>query len=709
MGGSLFTNKVTDKTIILPSSPSGNGENGQYRLTVMVPKRRYLSYLRERWWLVLVCLAVAVGGTIFYETVRPDSYNSYAQLYVTEGPELASTMFGQVKDDFATEIELLKGQHLRAAAMEDLGPDASQLKKPIELEVVRPMATTILQLRATGPDPALTQHFLQALIDEYLAFKRQTRLSTSDDMVKSLTLELSKHETNLVSEQHQWAEFQQTNNVALLEAESQSAGSFLANENMELANLNLKRELLERGLPPEIIPVISTNTVSTNLNGVAQSEINGNAGTSSSTDEDIENTWLALVLKQAQLAQALTNGPQYLVKPLKDQISQLQENLSALNKAELRDTEQRITAISNAIPQWQTTIADNNDRLAEGEQLRGDIQRQQGYYDSLLGLLQNVDLTKNMEQERVTVLDAPTPGQLLQSSLPMDIFLATALALAASLGIVFVWHLFDDRFVSVRDIKDQFGEVVLGLVPQIKIPRSEPKAALLGESDPRRPYWESYRHLRSALLFSEMGETKPQTILFTGAMSGEGKTTVAMNLARILARSGLRVILVDVDPHGGGLHPFFGKSGRPGLLDCLRGEANTKDIIEQSEIPGLDYIGAGTHREQSEGLLLRPQMAVILEELRKKYDYIILDSAPILAADDAALLVPHAQAVVLVVRPFYSRARMVRQALEMLYQRQAKSVAIVFNQARQDDVAGQRHYSRNGVERAAKPEAVSAR
>lgn len=716
MGGSLLLNNVTEKTIILPSNPSGNGDSAQYRLTVMVPRRRYLSYLQERWWLVMIFLAIAVGGTIVYQTVRPETYSSYAQLYITEGPQLASSMFGQVKDDYATDIELLKGDHLRAAVMEDLGADASKLKKPIVVEVVRPMSTTILQLRATGTDPVLTQRFLQALINEYLEFKRESRLSTSGDLVKSLTDELSKHETDLKTEQGQWAMFQRTNNVALLEEESKSAGTFLADESVELANLNLERELLEHGLSPEISAAdpkgAGTNETSAALGGGTNSDM-----WVSPTDIDIKSTRVDLMLKQEQLEQATNNGQPYLEKPLNDQITQLQQNLAALiavdasqRNTQLKDTLARMAAISNAIPIWQAKITDSNDRLSEGEQLKADIQRQQGYYDSLLGLLQNVDLTKNMDEERVTILDTPSQGQLVQSSLPLDIVLATVLALAASLSIIFAWHLLDDRFVSVRDIKDQFGEVVLGLVPRIKIPRSDPKAALLKEADPRRPYWESFRHLRSALLLSELGETRPQTILFTGAMPGEGKTTVAMNLARVLARSGLRVVLVDANPHGGGLYPFLGNTGRPGLSQYLRGDGNLKDVTEHSDIPGLDYIGAGIHREQIEGLLLRPQLTTFLEELRKSYDYIILDSAPILAADDAALLVPHVQAVVLVVRPFFTRARGVRQALEMLYHRQAKNVAIVFNQARPDDVAAQhRYYSRNGAGRPAKTAPVSPR
>jgi len=716
MGGSLFSNNVTEKTIVLPSNPSGNGDNAQYRLTVMVPRRRYLSYLQERWWLVMIFLAMALGGTILYQTIRPASFTSYAQLYITEGPQLASSMFGQVKDDYATEIELLKGNHLYSAAMEDLGADAARLKKPIDVQVVRPMGTSILQLRATGPDPAITQHFLQNLIDEYLEFKRQTRLSTSDDLIKSLTRELSNHENDLKSEQNQWAMFQRTNNVALLQEESKTAGAFLADENVELARLNLERELLEHGLSPEV-PGAVPETASTNRFGMTLAAgTNGNVEVTSSTDADLKATRVELMLKQEQLVQVLTNGPTYMEKPLKDQIAQIEQNLAVLiavdtsqRKAELKETLERMDAISNAIPGWQAQVTDSNNRLSEGDQLRSDILRQEGYYDSLRGLLQNVDLTKNMDQERVAVLDTPSPGEPVQSSLPMDIILATVLALAASLSIVFVWHLFDDRFVSVRDIKDQFGEVVLGLVPRIKIPRSDPKAALLQDSDPRRPYWESFRHLRSALLLSELGEIRPQTILFTSAMPGEGKTTVAMNLARVLARSGLRVILVDADPHGGGLHPYLGDTERPGLLQYLRGDGDLKDITEHSEIPGLDYIGAGSHRDQIEGLLLRPQLTTFLEELRKNYDYIILDSAPILAADEAALLVPHVQAVVLVVRPFFTRARGVRQVLEMLYHRQAKNVAIILNQARSDDVAAQHSsYYRNGAGRTAKAAPLSS-
>ena len=119
--------------------------------------------------------------------------------------------------------------------------------------------------------------------------------------------------------------------------------------------------------------------------------------------------------------------------------------------------------------------------------------------------------------------------------------------------------------------------------------------------------------------------------------------------------------------------------------------------MHPSDSEGLSFVPAGTHNEQSEGLFLSPKLADLLSDLRKNHDFVIIDGPPILASDDAAMLVPHADTVVLVTRPFYSRSRLVRQALDMLYQRQARQVNIILNRARADDLAG--HYAMNGMTR----------
>ena len=271
---------------------------------------------------------------------------------------------------------------------------------------------------------------------------------------------------------------------------------------------------------------------------------------------------------------------------------------------------------------------------------------------------------------------------------------AKALGLAMSFGLVFVWHLADDRFASVRDLQDQFGEPVLGLVPRIRVSKSKPQNALLHERDARHAYVESFRHLRSALLLSWEAEKGPRILLFTGVAPGEGKTTIAVNLARTLARSGMRVVLVDAEAHADGIHSLLGGEGERGLLDYLRGESAIKEILRTTKVPGLTYITSGTNAEHAEGLFLRPRLSDLMKEIREASDFVILDGPPFLAADDAALLVPHADSVVVVVRPFYTRSRQLRQTLGMLYQRKAREVTLLFNQASTDDFVSK--YARNG-------------
>ena len=108
---------MTDQTIILPPDPSNGGNGAHYRLTTVVPKRRFLSYLRERWWVMLICLVLALGTVLTYETIRPPSYRSFAQLYLSSDAPVSA--MGFVTEDsqnyFGTQIELLKSARLQSA------------------------------------------------------------------------------------------------------------------------------------------------------------------------------------------------------------------------------------------------------------------------------------------------------------------------------------------------------------------------------------------------------------------------------------------------------------------------------------------------------------------------------------------------------------------------------------------------------------------
>src|SRR5262249_43695249 len=157
----------TERTITIPPDSSGNGHSASYRLTTTVPKRRFLSYLRERWWVVMVSLACALGIVLIYETVREPTYRSLAQLYISsEVPVNPTGLFTEDSQNyFGTQIELLRSARLRNAVYEQLKstprPGAKSL---VNINVTQPLRTSLLNVEATGSDPDLVQRFLQALV-----------------------------------------------------------------------------------------------------------------------------------------------------------------------------------------------------------------------------------------------------------------------------------------------------------------------------------------------------------------------------------------------------------------------------------------------------------------------------------------------------------------------------------------------------------------
>jgi polysaccharide biosynthesis transport protein len=712
---------VTEKTIILPPHPGGNGHDANYRLTMMVPKRRYLSYLRERWWVVLVCLTLMISATVAYETIRTGKFTSFSQIYLTDNVQLPTgDMFSEESMTyFGTQIELLKSAPLQNAAFDKAGitiPPGQ--KNPYKVDVVQPLKTSILQLQATGPDPDLTQRFLQDLVDGYLDYKKQTHISTSQDVLDSLQDELARKATDLQIVQDKWTDFQKSNNVAVLEEESKSAGLYLSDLNLQLGKYRLEQKLLSQEITSDktesnsLAALDSTNYMQAIASaGLADFPVPASLSSLSpvptarpvdeANDSELNSTRLNLGMmigdKEDKVRSMGEHAYEEEIKRLRKLIAILDNENRTQKNAELAAMQARIAAIQGAIPPLEAKVLSDDDSLAQSQRLKEDVDREQGYYDHLLGTLQNVDLGKNVQQEQLSVLQPATAAAPEKRYLPLRIVVAVILGAFMGLAIVFGWYMLDDRFVSFRDITDQYGETLLGLVPQIKVSKRKPAQALLENADSRRAYMESYRHLRSALLLSPFAERRPRMLLFTSTTSAEGKTTVTINLARLLARSGLRVVLVDADARGGGMKRLLGDKEQLGVLDYLRGDAATAAVVHPSDCEGLSYIPAGTHNELSEGLFLRPKLADLLSDLRRDYDFVIIDGPPILSSDDAAMLVPQADTVVLVARPFYSRSRLVRQSLDMLYQRQARQVNIILNRARTEDFAG--HYAMNGFSR----------
>ena len=211
-----------------------------------------------------------------------------------------------------------------------------------------------------------------------------------------------------------------------------------------------------------------------------------------------------------------------------------------------------------------------------------------------------------------------------------------------------------------------------------------PTRDLVVVQKPWSPVAETFRMLRTALLFSSNGAPPPQVILVTSASSGEGKTVTSLNLASTLAATGRRVLLIDVDLRHPRCHDVLGAPLRPGLSSYLAGAADLEQIVREIATPLIAFVAAGPPPANPAELVGSERLSDALALLRKHFDVIVLDSPPVLPVTDAVLLAHLADAVVLVMNGHKTPREVVRRARDQLLQVGANVVGVVVNNAGPD-------------------------
>jgi capsular exopolysaccharide synthesis family protein len=265
-------------------------------------------------------------------------------------------------------------------------------------------------------------------------------------------------------------------------------------------------------------------------------------------------------------------------------------------------------------------------------------------------------------------------------TLAVSLLVAGLVGLALGVGLLVVIDRFDDHMNTIVEVSDHFDEQVLGQIPRERVGGKNSELSVLQPEDTRHAFVESYRNVRSSLVFmSPNGDPRPTLLLVTSSIPNDGKSMTAANLAITMAQTGSRVVLIDADLRKGVLHRKFKLDAKPGLAEVLAGTAKWREAARQTSFANLWLIAGGTTSLKSSELLLQPSVPPLLREIAKEYDYVILDSAPVMAADDVSSLAPAAQGVIFVIRAQHTSARVARAALDLLYQRNVKVLGVVFN------------------------------
>jgi capsular exopolysaccharide synthesis family protein len=298
---------------------------------------------------------------------------------------------------------------------------------------------------------------------------------------------------------------------------------------------------------------------------------------------------------------------------------------------------------------------------------RGEIEQAESVIKSLRVERERLEVERQSNARRVTVEVEATPPHTRNRKSQVLAAGASGLAffLAGALGIAYR-DCRARRIYSRAEVVHGLGLRVIGSLPVRGRQRPVGRARRNAKHAYSAHLWrEAINGVRTVLLY-EASQQPLRVVLVTSAGPLEGKTTLASQLAVSIAAAGRQTLLIDADLRRPVLHHAFQVTQGPGLSEALGGERTVAAVVRPTTSPGLWLLPAGAFSERIPELLAQDRLRVLLEPLRSRYDFIVIDSSPVLPVNDALLIGQHVDAVLLSIRADRSRVPMVQEAYERL-------------------------------------------
>jgi capsular exopolysaccharide synthesis family protein len=386
------------------------------------------------------------------------------------------------------------------------------------------------------------------------------------------------------------------------------------------------------------------------------------------------------------------NHPQ--VKALQAQIGELTKEIDTeQNRLELQAKENYLAAKATEDKTEQELDARKAEAYQQGDDLvqltilQREYEQNRTLYDGLESRLRTAEVQAGLEALEVDVVDQALPPVSPTMRPPSSIIVSTTVMfLLGGIVIAFIMDGLDTGLHNIHEIESVMNMPSLAIIPQAKRASVEQMALMSTAqrninvlTQPKSQFTEAFRTLRTSLMLSTAGQP-PKFILFTSAMPSEGKTTMASNLACILAQGNVRVLLVDADLRRSNIHHRFGLTGKLGLTTILTGTSTLEETLQHvPEAPNLDILPSGPVPPFPTEMLSSDAMVALMERLGKMYTHVVIDSPPVLSVTDAVVIGHMVDAVVLVVRHGKESKNVMRRARDVLARTGAPVAGLVLN------------------------------
>jgi capsular exopolysaccharide synthesis family protein len=682
---------------------------------------KYLQTVKRYWLIVisvfLLCVGLSVYGTKYLKPTYAASGKLLFKVDRTSSLAGIGEGLGELKalladqTPLSTQIEIISSNRLLNQVIEQLNLvddegkliDPQTIRNSLEVKIIG--GTDIVSLSYESPDPLEAANIVNTLMEVYM----QTNVNMNQDEAREarefISQQLPPVQEEVFRAEQALRSFKEKNQVLDLEEEFRTAVLEQAELNRkitvlesELSGVNALAESLQTQAGFDLEEAIAINTLSQSpvLIGILKEleNVESELVNERKRFKDQNPRIIALKQKRDSLNAALQEqvelvlGSQAVVPEGLLQVPQGQKNnqLERFIANEIQRVE--LTRQLDSLYASRRNYEQRSQNLPQLEQEQQELQRKvqvaQVTYETLLKNLEEVQVAENKSTNNARVIEeaiVPEEGSTAKTQL---IALGIMLGLVGATTSVLILAMGDQNIRTVEEAKKTFGYTLLGIIPMFKSKRlsryfqgekATPDIAVVEASDSFIS--EIYRMLQANLKFLS-SDKRIKTIVVTSSVPKEGKSTVSANLAATLAQLGYRVMLIDADMRQPSQHHLWGLTNAVGLSDILVGQAELSSVIRQG-IERLDIIPAGVTPPNPLALLDSKRMTSLIRNFSEDYDFVIIDTPPLILAADALTLSQMASGVLLVARPRVLDRASANSAKEMLERSGQRVLGLVVN------------------------------
>jgi polysaccharide biosynthesis transport protein len=562
--------------------------------------------------------------------------------------------------------------------------------------------TRLVRVQSITPDPALSQALANAHVQAFMRMSEEGRISLTQVAQEFLEEKKTELQKKLEESEVELNRFERTNNVLSVGQGQSIVVDRLVDLNKQLTAARAQR--IDAESLYQTVQNKSYQDLSEVMKQGLVQQLKGNLA-----NLEAENARLATTFKPDHpLIQQLKHQIEEARRALNNEVVNVVQGIKSNYAAALA----RERALEREAEKQQQDALKLKELGIQYTVLQEEVKANRTLYESVLKRLSETSVVNDVAVSNMQIVErAAKPSYPSGPNVPLSLLASMMSGLFLGIGAAFVREFFDSTVGTPEKVWRSVGLGTLGAVPHVKflsrptyrekqiegnkqadrLPvSSRTVKELITDHGPLSIMNEAYRTIRTFLLLSQ-ADKPPQVILLTSPSPGEGKTVTSLNLAIALARDGHSVLLVDGDMRKGCCHTRLGLTNNRGLSNVLTGGLSLDEGIQDTPVSGLSLLSRGVPPPNPSELLGSRRMKDILKEVRQRFEFILIDSPPVIALSDAAILSVITDGVVLVFNGQRTSTASAQKAVELLDTLRVRFLGVILNAVNLDNPAYSYH------------------